>query len=190
MKLGLLYLSLLTLLMQGMAYGVKITTTSLSNGTVGQQYSAVIETSGGCTPFKWTVTGTLPAGVTASPSSDTRSLNLSGTPTAAATDSFEVTVAGCAGHTSSESYGVTVQSATTDVALSWDASSSNDIAGYNVYRSLTDASWKKLNSALVPSTAYSDSTVIAGQTYYYAVTAVDTAGIESQKTPGVKVVVE
>src|ERR1700751_3945913 len=72
---------------------VNITTSSLPNGTVNTGYSAVINASGGGTPHKWALTsGALPAGFTATVSGSTRSLNLRGTPTTAATDSLAVKV--------------------------------------------------------------------------------------------------
>jgi fibronectin type 3 domain-containing protein len=39
--------------------------------------------------------------------------------------------------------------------------------------------YSKINSALEGSTAYTDNTVTAGQTYYYVSTAVDGSGNES-----------
>src|SRR5260370_2630302 len=81
------------------ASSVAMTTTSLPNGTVNAAYSAVINASGGCTPYKWAIaSGALPAGVTAKVASTTRSLNLAGAPTTAATDSFAVKVTGCGGN--------------------------------------------------------------------------------------------
>lgn len=93
------------------------TTTTLPNGTVGKSYSAVIAASGGCTPYAWAlVSGELPAGVTQTPSLHTISLDLSGTPTTAATYSFTVSVTSCAGHVSQMSYRVIIQSA---ASTSW-----------------------------------------------------------------------
>ncbi len=68
------------------------------------------------------------------------------------------------------------------VDLSWNSSTSNDLAGYNVYRSPDGNNWNKINISLVGSTIYDDSTVINGDTYFYAVTAVDLEGIESSKS--------
>ncbi len=75
------------------------------------------------------------------------------------------------------------------VDLNWNASTSTDVAGYNVYRSPDGSNWKKMNASLVASTLYSDATVANGSTYYYATTAVDTHGIEGTKTPSVQVVI-
>jgi fibronectin type 3 domain-containing protein len=74
--------------------------------------------------------------------------------------------------------------------LSWNASTSTSITGYNVYRgALSGGPYSKINFALATSMSYSDSTVQSGQTYYYATTAVDTAGVESSYSNEVQVVV-
>lgn len=66
------------------------------------------------------------------------------------------------------------------VLLSWIASPSPNIAGHNVYRATTSGGpYTKLNSSLVASTQFSDTTVQGSQTYYYVVTAVDTGNLES-----------
>jgi len=175
----------------GTSGGLAITTTSLPNGTVGTAYSAVVAARGGCTPYQWTIaSGTLPAGVAAKASSTTTSLNLTGTPTTAATYSFTVKVTDCRGGTSQKAYKVVTQTTANHIAdLSWKASTSSDIAGYNVYRSPDGATWKKINATLIASTLYSDSTVANGSTYYYAATAVDIYAHESSKTAAIKVVI-
>jgi hypothetical protein len=75
------------------------------------------------------------------------------------------------------------------VNLFWNTSS--DVAGYNVYRSATPTgTYSKINSTLDPNTAYTDSTVVAGQTYYYAATSVSSSGQESSRsTPPVQAAV-
>ena len=89
---------------------VNITTSSLPNGTVNTVYSASINASGGCTPYKWEITsGALPAGLTATVSSTTTSLNFAGTPTTAAIDSLTVKVTGCGGHVSEVPYKIIIQ---------------------------------------------------------------------------------
>ena len=183
--------SLLLLLGTRCFGNVAITTTSLPNGTVGATYSAVVKASGGCTPYKWVIaSGALPAGVTAKASSTTTSLNLTGTPRTAATYSFTVKVTGCGGGTSQMAYKVVIQATANHVVdLSWKASTSRDVNGYNLYRSPDGAAWKKINASLIASTLYADSTVANGSTYYYAATAVDIYGHESSKTASIKVVV-
>jgi len=65
------------------------------------------------------------------------------------------------------------------VSLSWTASTST-VVGYNVYRGGTSGGpYTRINSALDSNTSYMDSSVQAGQTYYYVTTAVDSTGAES-----------
>ena len=65
-------------------------------------------------------------------------------------------------------------------SLSWTASTSSSLAGYNVYRSLTSGSgYAKLNGSPLTTTTYVDPTTQPGQTYYFVATSVDTSGNES-----------
>jgi len=65
------------------------------------------------------------------------------------------------------------------VNLSWSADSS-PVSGYNVYRGAQAAGpFTKLNPSVNTATVYTDTTVVSGQTYYYAATSVDSNGIES-----------
>jgi fibronectin type 3 domain-containing protein len=154
-------------------------------------YSAIIQASGGCTPYKWAiVSGPLPAGVNAKVSSTTTTLKLTGTPTTAATHSFVVQVTGCGGAVSRASYKVVIQARANHVVdLNWKAPRSSNIVGYNAYRSPDGATWKRVNASLIASTLYSDSTVANNTTYYYATTAVDVYGHESRKSAVFKAVV-
>ena len=63
---------------------------------------------------------------------------------------------------------------THDVILSWTASTTPGVVGYDVYRGTTSGGPypTELNSTPVNGTTYTDATVQAGQTYYYVVTAV------------------
>jgi hypothetical protein len=64
------------------------------------------------------------------------------------------------------------------VSLWWNPSS--DVVGYNVYRSTSSSgSYSKINSALDANTAYTDNTVVSGNTYYYSATSVNSSGQES-----------
>jgi fibronectin type 3 domain-containing protein len=76
-----------------------------------------------------------------------------------------------------------VAASSTQVNLSWSAATDpSGIKGYNVYRNGV-----KINSALVMTTSYGDSTATAGATYSYTVTAVDGANNESAKSTAVSV---
>jgi hypothetical protein len=78
---------------------------------------------------------------------------------------------------------------TYNVSLYWNSSAG--VSGYNVYRSASaNGSYAKINSSLDGTTAYTDSTVVAGQTYYYEATAVNSSGQESARsTPPVQAIV-
>ena len=68
------------------------------------------------------------------------------------------------------------------VNLSWNASTSSNISGYNVYRAVYTSScgsFSKVNSLLNTGTLYTDSNVSDGTAYCYAATAVDTSNAES-----------
>src|SRR3989454_184426 len=63
--------------------------------------------------------------------------------------------------------------------LSWNPSPSGTVS-YNVYRGTqSGGSYQKLNSSPVSTTTYTDNSVLAGQTYFYVVTAVDSRNVES-----------
>ncbi|MGB7435552.1 MAG: choice-of-anchor D domain-containing protein [Candidatus Acidiferrum sp.] len=73
-----------------------------------------------------------------------------------------------------------ISASTRTVQLNWLASSSSSVVGYNVYRSnSSSASFAKLDSTVISGLAFTDSTVQAGQTYLYEVTAVASDGVES-----------
>jgi glycosidase/fibronectin type 3 domain-containing protein len=65
------------------------------------------------------------------------------------------------------------------VSLAW--SNVSGANSYNVYRSpLSGGGWVKANSAPITSTNFEDTGLENARTYYYVVTAVDSAGNESQ----------
>jgi fibronectin type 3 domain-containing protein len=66
------------------------------------------------------------------------------------------------------------------IALAWDPSPGESVIGYNVYRSETSGCChKKINTEPVRQPQYTDTSVKAGKTYYYRVTAVNSKGEES-----------
>lgn len=72
--------------------------------------------------------------------------------------------------------------------LEWDPNSESDIAGYNIYLATgTEGSLVQLNSDPVPSTTFTDNTLSTHQIYYFAVTAVNTSGLESDFSDQVEV---
>ncbi|MFH0932842.1 MAG: fibronectin type III domain-containing protein [Nitrospirota bacterium] len=66
------------------------------------------------------------------------------------------------------------------VTLQWSSNAESDIAGYNVYRSLTSGTgYERLTKSLIKKLYYRDTGLKKGKTYYYVVTAVNTSGMES-----------
>jgi fibronectin type 3 domain-containing protein len=77
------------------------------------------------------------------------------------------------------------------VTLTWSASTSADVVGYNVYRStVSGGPYTKIADGIDRMT-YVDNTVSAGQTYYYVTTAVDEStdqsGYSNQVTAAVPI---
>jgi len=72
------------------------------------------------------------------------------------------------------------------VNLSWTASTSGNISGYNIYRAVYSpapvsacGSFAKINPLLNTGLLYTDNNVVDGTAYCYATTAVDTSNQES-----------
>jgi hypothetical protein len=150
------------------------TVTLTSSGTAAVTVNAVA------------VTGT---GFSASPVSLPATLNPG--QTLAVTLTFDPTTSGAAtGQLSVSSNSATNPTVTVglsgtgnphQVDLSWvaPATSSDPIAGYNVYRDTGgNGSFAKLG-ALDTQTSYADAAVQSGQSYDYYVTSVDSSGVES-----------
>jgi Abnormal spindle-like microcephaly-assoc'd, ASPM-SPD-2-Hydin len=71
---------------------------------------------------------------------------------------------------------------TYSVSLSWNASTSPNISGYNIYRAVYTSScgsFSMINPTLSTSTSYTDSEVTDGTTYCYTTTAVNSSNQES-----------
>ena len=78
---------------------------------------------------------------------------------------------------------------THSVALSWTASTSA-VIGYNTYSStVSGGPYTKLTSTPDAGLSYTDSTVQAGQTYFYVVTSVDSSNVESDFSAQVSAVI-
>ena len=132
-------------------------------------------------PFVWSVSaGSLPGGLTLTPSTNTRSVTLSGAPTDAETSNFSVTVEGHGGHVSAVAYTLTIQAQGGGhvVDLTWNAGAEN-ILGYNVYRGTTHGGPYSQIASSISSTFYNDANVVDGTTYYYVTTETNNEGEES-----------
>jgi hypothetical protein len=110
-------------------------------------------------------------------------------PTAAGLATGSVTVASNAPPIQIALSGTGVASGEPSVTLSWNPSTSV-VVGYYVYRGIGGSgSLFELSNGIVPSTSYRDSTVVSGQTYTYAVTSVDSSGVESVFSTSVTVTI-
>lgn len=159
---------------------VKITTQSpLPDGLVKTPYSATVQTRGGTVPFKWSTVG-LPSGLKLTPSADTRTATLTGTPTKASTHNFSITVEGHGKHSSTASFSLTIdQESNHSAALTWQAGAKK-IMGYNVYRSTTSGGpYSQINASMLSTNKYTDTSVEGGTTYYYVATEINNQGDES-----------
>jgi hypothetical protein len=69
-------------------------------------------------------------------------------------------------------------------SLSWTPNSEADLAGYSVYRALSDGgAFTRLNAGLLTAPEYEDATVPSGtETVWYQVTATDDSGNESARS--------
>ena len=85
--------------------------------------------------------------------------------------------------------GTGVSSEAHSVNLSWQASTSSGVIGYNVYRAISGSGFAKLVSAPVSGLKYTDGTVQPGKTYTYVVTSVTSSGKESSYSKSVTAVV-
>jgi hypothetical protein len=92
--------------------------------------------------------------------------------------------------TSATLVGTGTSAPTYKVNLSWNASTSPDVAGYNIYRRVgTTGSYIKINTVLDASTTYTDSAVTDGLTYEYETTTVNTSNEESVRSASVQAVI-
>ena len=84
--------------------------------------------------------------------------------------------------------GMGVSTAAHHVSLSWNVSPG--VAGYNVYVASTSGGpYSQVNPALLPATSYVDYAVQSGRSYYYVVTAVSPANVQSGPSAQIKATV-
>jgi fibronectin type 3 domain-containing protein len=70
------------------------------------------------------------------------------------------------------------------VSLSWAASTSSGVTGYQVSRGTSSSGpFTLLSSVGATTTSYLDTTVVSGTTYYYVVAAVAGSSVSANTTP-------
>lgn len=76
------------------------------------------------------------------------------------------------------------------VTVTWNASTTSGLAGYNVYRgTVSGGPYSRVTSTPTTALQFTDSAVIANQTYFYVVTAVGGNGVESVVSNEIRVVI-
>jgi hypothetical protein len=156
------------------AVGTTVTqTSSLSAGG-----ASVTVSSASLSSAEFSLTGasfpmTIPAGQSVP-------VTLTFAPQSSGTANAALSVATNGGSTATQSLsGVGVAPTQHSVSLSW-ADSGSGVVGYNVFRgNASGGPYAQINSAPTTTAAYSDNTVVSGQTYYYVTTAVNGSGVES-----------
>ena len=75
---------------------------------------------------------------------------------------------------------ITIAASPTSLSIFFAVNPEKDIAGYRIYRSedanLTKEKWQLLTAELLTTNTFQDTKVESGKTYYYYLTATDTAG--------------
>jgi fibronectin type 3 domain-containing protein len=77
--------------------------------------------------------------------------------------------------------------ATSTATLTWNANTEPDLAGYKVYQATASGAYPPTPIATLPKTvpSYTAMGLQVGTTYFFTITAYDTAGNESLKSPEV-----
>ena len=167
------------------SFTVSASPSSLSVMQETQGISTITVTIGGGfnNPVSLTASG-MPSGTTvsfnpatlAAPGSGTSTMTVTVGTTPEGTYPITVTATGGGLHQTA-TVSLTVQA---QVILTWQASQSPGVAGYNVYRSTTSGGpYSQINSSLDTTTTYNDLAVQDGVTYYYVTTAVNDEGQQS-----------
>ncbi len=162
---------------------VAVGSNGTKTGTLSAAGASVVVSSvnlGGTNPAEFSITGlSFPVTVTTGqPVSFTVMFSPQASGGASAVASFASDASNSPADASVTGTGVAANAHT--VSLSWNASSSPNVVGYNVYRATYGAScgsYSKIGSSA--STTYTDSSVVNGHAYCYEATAVDSSDVES-----------
>jgi hypothetical protein len=162
---------------------VVVGTSGTASGSLNASGSNVTVTAAASNNSRFTVSGlSLPVTILAGQSAP-YTVTFSPQVTGAATATLTFTSNAQPSTTTETATGNGTAAPTHTVNLSWNASSSQNISGYNIYRAIFGSScgsYSKINgSTLDPVTTYSDSSVTDGTNYCYATTAVNSSNEES-----------
>jgi Abnormal spindle-like microcephaly-assoc'd, ASPM-SPD-2-Hydin len=157
------------------------TASTLSSTLTSTGTSAVTVNSAAITGAGFTIVGgSFP--VTLNPTQTlTLTVQFEPTATGAVTGQLAISSNSTTGGTAAVALSGTGTAVAYAVDLSWTApsSSTDPVAGYNIYRAVSSGSLALMNSSPDSSTTYVDSAVVSGTTYNYVVKSVDSSGVES-----------
>jgi len=169
---------------------VTVGTSGTQTGTLSATGAAVVVSSVSVGSSEFTVSGiSFPATIAAGQSAN---FTLTFTPQSSGLASVDLSFASNSTNSpaSATVTGTGVAAPVYSVALSWNASTSSNIAGYNIYRRTgSTGAYSQINTVLNPTTTYTDTSVSDGQTYYYETTAVNTSNEESAVSAAVQAVI-
>ncbi len=164
---------------------VTVGTSGTQTGTLSAAGATVVVSSDTVGSSEFSITGltfpvTIPAGQTAN-------FTVTFTPQTSGVASVGVSFASDASNSAAATLqGTGAPAPVHTVSLSWNASTSPNITGYNIYRRTgTSGSFTKINSSLNATTSYVDTAVTDGQTYYYETTALNSSDEESAPSSAV-----
>jgi hypothetical protein len=179
----------LTLAPTALNFGNTTVGTSVSQtSSISASGSSVTVSSVSLSSAEFSVTGvSLPVTI---PAGQSVPVTVTFAPQTSGTASAVLSLASNAANAASQSLsGVGTAPAAQSVSLSW-ADGSSGVAGYNVFRSsVSGGPYAQINSAVEPTPAFTDSSVVAGETYYYVTTAVNGSGEQSAYSNEAKAVV-
>jgi trimeric autotransporter adhesin len=114
--------------------GLTVTTSSLPAGTVGSTYpGATLMATGGTSPYTWSVSGSLPSGLSLTPSTGA----INGTPQSAGVFGFTANVRDSANNTASQSLSITINGASSGGFVISNVSFANGMVGQAYSQPLT-----------------------------------------------------
>jgi hypothetical protein len=167
---------------------VTVGTSGTQTGTLSATGASVTVSSVSVGSSEFVISG-LPATI---PAGQTANFTVTFTPQTSGIASVSASFTSNASNspTSATITGTGVAAPVYSVNLSWAASTSPDIVGYNIYRRTgTTGSYTQINSGLNSTTTYADATVQDGQAYYYETTAVNSSNAESAPSAPVEAVI-
>jgi hypothetical protein len=153
-------------------------TTVSQTSSLSASGSSVTVSSATLSSAEFSLTGiTLPVTI---PAGQSMPVTLTFAPQTSGTASAVLSLASNAANTPTQALsGVGMAPAPQSVSLSW-ADGNSGVAGYNVFRSsVSGGPYAQINSGSEPTPAFTDSSVVAGQTYYYVTTAINGSGEQS-----------